>query len=81
MPGGSWKTGLLGYILIALDVLQFVGQAIEKQGIPTNFQGWIVTISGLAGGIGLIIAKDYDKSNAPQPTPVSVSVPPAPPGA
>ena len=78
MPGNSWKTGLLGYVLIALDVLQFVGQAIDQQGIPTNFQGWIVTISGLAGGIGLIIAKDFDKSNSPHATPVSATVPPAP---
>jgi hypothetical protein len=78
MPGNSWKTGLLGYVLIALDVLQFIGQAIEKQGIPSNFQGWIVTISGLAGGIGLIVAKDWDKSNAPVPTAVSNTVPPAP---
>jgi hypothetical protein len=78
MPGGSWKTGLLGYVLIALDVLQFIGQGIEKQGIPTNFQGWIVTISGLAGGIGLIVAKDWDKSNAPAPVAVAKTVPPVP---
>lgn len=77
MPGGSWKTGLLGYILIALDVLQFIGQALQEKGIPSGFQGWIVTISGLAGGIGLIVAKDYNKSNAPQPTAVATTVPPA----
>lgn len=75
MPGGSWKTGILGYVLIALDVLQFIGQALEKQGIPTSFQGWIITLSGLAGGIGLIIAKDFDKSNAPAPVAQANDVP------
>lgn len=81
MPGGSWKTALLGYVLIALDVLQFVGQSLEKQGIPTDFQGWIVTIGGLAGGIGLVVAKDFDKSNSRQPQATAVTVPPTPPGA
>lgn len=67
MPAGSWKTGILGYIVIALDVLQFIAQAVEKQGIPTSFQGWITTLGGLAGGIGLLVAKDFNVSNAPQP--------------
>ncbi len=75
MPGGSYKTSILGYLLIILDVLQFVGQAVEKQGIPTNFQGWIVTLSGLAGGIGLIVAKDWDKTNSSHPQAVAVTVP------
>lgn len=76
MPGGSYKTAILGYALIALDVIQFIGQALEKQGIPNTLQGWIVTLSGLAGGIGLILAKDFDKSNAPVPVAVANTVPP-----
>jgi hypothetical protein len=79
MPGGSWKTGLMGYLIIALDVIQFIAQAIEKQGMPTSLQGWIITLSGLAGGIGMIVAKDFDKSNSRQPVAESVTVPAKPP--
>lgn len=73
--GGSFKTSILGYLLIVLDVIQFIGQALETQGIPTDLKGWIVTLSGLAGGIGLIVAKDFDKSNSNNPQAVAVAVP------
>jgi len=76
MPGGSWKTAIMGYALIVLDVIQFIGQAVEKQGVPNTLQGWIVTLAGLAGGIGLVIAKDFDKSNAPAPVAEAKTTPP-----
>jgi hypothetical protein len=67
MHRGSWKTSVLGYIILALDLLKLVGDAIKAEGMPTDMNGWIVFGAGLATGIGLILSKDYDKSNAPVP--------------
>ena len=67
MPRGSWKTAVLGYIIVGLDLIKLIGDAVKAQGLPTDMNGWIVFVAGLATGIGLILSKDYDKSNAPLP--------------
>lgn len=67
MPGGSWKTAFVGYLIIALDVLNLIGEAVKKQGIPTDIQGWIVFAAGLATGVGLILAKDFNVTNSSKP--------------
>ena len=67
MPRGSWKTSVFGYIIVALDLLKLIGDAVKEQGTPKDMNGWIVFVAGLATGVGLIMSKDYDKSNAPRP--------------
>ena len=67
MPRGSWKTASLGYIILALDIMKLIGDAVKTGGIPADLNGWIIFVTGLATGIGLILSKDYDKSNAPLP--------------
>lgn len=67
MPGASYKTSIFGYIIIALDVLKLIGDAVKQGGVPTDMNGWIVFVAGLATGIGLILSKDYNISNAPRP--------------
>lgn len=68
MPGGSYKTAIVGYIIIALDLIKLVGDAIKADGMPTDLNGWIVFAAGLATGIGLILSKDYNVSNSPKPS-------------
>lgn len=67
MVGASWKTAFIGYVIIALDILNLIGEAVKQQGLPTDIQGWIVFAAGLATGIGLILAKDFNVSNSPRP--------------
>ena len=75
MPGGSWKTGLAGWIAIGVDLLGLIGKTIQEQGFPKDLNTWIVFGSVLAAGIGNIVSKDYDKSNAPVPTAEAKTVP------
>ena len=75
--GGSYKTTYFGAFLIALDLFKFIGDAVKTQGLPTSIDGWIVFASGIAAGLGLILAKDYNVSNAVHqqaPTVVPVSI-------
>ena len=67
MPGASWKTALVGYIMIAGGILSLVAEAIQKQGIPDTLIEWVVFGSLVSGGISSILAKDHDVSNSPTP--------------
>jgi hypothetical protein len=73
--GKSWITTLFGWIMIVGDLADLVNDTIISQGIPTSISGWIQFAVVLSGGIGLVFAKDYNKSNSPHPVPVSVAVP------
>lgn len=67
MPGASWKTALVGYIMIAGGILSLIAEAIQKQGIPDTIIEWVVFGSLVAGGISSVLAKDHDVSNSPVP--------------
>ena len=73
MPGRSWITGILGYAVI---VLTWINQIFVDQGIPKDTKEWITLFAGNIGGLIGIFAKDFNKSNAPTPTPKAVDVPP-----
>ena len=75
MPGGSWKSGLAGWVAIIADFFGLIAKTIEQHGIPTDASTWIVFGSILAAGIGNILSKDYDKSNADHPVAVAKEVP------
>jgi hypothetical protein len=65
----SWKTTLLGWIIIVGDLIGFVTKSIEDQGMPTTVAGWIPFIVGLAVGIMGIFSKDRDVTGLPKATP------------
>ena len=74
MPGGSWITSVLGYIVIALDL---INQAFVKQGIPQTFGEWITLAGGIVVGLIGIFSKDFNKSNASAPVSTANTVPPS----
>ncbi len=63
----SWMTTVLGIIVLIGDIGNLVTVSIEKQGIPTNATQWFYTLSGLATGVGLLVAKQFNVSNSPHP--------------
>ena len=73
--GQSWKTGLIGWIIIIGDVVKLIGDTATEQGVPTSLSGWLTFGLALATGIGLIFSKDYDKTNSQHPAAVAHVVP------
>lgn len=80
MLGASWKTALIGWLIIAGDGLKLLSDTLTEKGVPTDAGGWLGFGIALATGVGLILSKDYDKSNSthPQQTAVEVPKPPSP---
>lgn len=75
MLGSSWKTGLAGWIIVIGDIVKLIADVIQEQGLPTNMSGWIGFGIALATGIGLIMSKDYDKTNSQHPAAVAHTIP------
>jgi hypothetical protein len=75
MLGSSWKTGLTGWIIVIGDMVKLIADIITEQGLPKDVSGWIGFGIALATGIGLIMSKDYDKTNSQHPASVAVEVP------
>lgn len=69
--GASWMTTVVGYTVIVLTVAQ---QIITEQGLPTDTPGWVKFGGGIVTGVGIALAKDFNKSNAPNPEPVAEPV-------
>lgn len=74
MLGTSWKTSLMGWIIIVGDVLAFVIDVIQKQGLPDTIAEWFMFAMGLATGIAAILAKDRDVTGLPKAVPVILLV-------
>jgi len=73
MFGASWMTTVFGYAVIVLTVVQ---QAFIEHGLPEDVAGWIKFAGGIVTGVGIALAKDFNKSNAPKPEPVAQPVTP-----
>ena len=71
MLGSSWMTSAFGYLVIVLTVAQ---QVYSEHGIPEDVIGWLKFIGGLVTGVGIALAKDFNKSNAPAPEAVAQKV-------
>lgn len=71
--GSSWMTSLAGYAVIVLTVAQ---QVYTEHGLPEDVAGWIKFVGGIVVGVGIALAKDANKSNAPSPEPVATKVNP-----
>jgi hypothetical protein len=74
--GSSWMTTAVGYLVIVLTV---ANQVFSEQGLPVNVHEWIGFLGGIVTGVGIALAKDFNKSNSPHAQPVAVAVPAAPP--
>lgn len=72
--GPSWKTSLAGWTLIISGALGLIADIVVTQGIPKTLVEWLLFGSMLVGGIGKLVSKDSDVSNAPKPVaPIVVS--------
>lgn len=71
--GSSWMTTAVGYVVIVLTVAQ---QVFTEHGMPSDVAGWIKFVGGIVTGVGIALAKDFNKSNAPIPDPVATKVTP-----
>jgi hypothetical protein len=72
LGGSSPITGYLGSMIMALDV---INQVIVEQGPPHDLHGWIVFLGAFFTGLSIRLAKDANKSNAPNPTVVPTLTP------
>lgn len=61
----SWKTTLLGWIIIVGDIIAFVAKSVDEQGMPNTLAGWIPFMVGIAVGIMGIMSKDRDVTGLP----------------
>jgi NAD/NADP transhydrogenase beta subunit len=66
MANVSWKTTLIGWVVIVGDVVAFLQKTVTEQGLPSSLIEWITFGMALATGIGLILAKDRDVSGLPK---------------
>lgn len=71
---GSWMTTLAGWVVAVFAVVQ---QVLSEHPIPSTPQEWVSFIGLIITGIGITLAKDANKSNAPNPVaePVLVTKP------
>lgn len=74
MPGKSFITTILGYVVI---VLTWLNQVFVEQGVPQTGKAWVAFLTGNIGGLIGVFAKDFNQSNAPAPTAESKPVPPS----
>jgi len=73
MLGSSWMTSAVGYVVIVLTVAQ---QVFVEQGLPSSTDGWLKFAGGIVTGVGIALAKDFNKSNSSHPQPVAQVVNP-----
>lgn len=71
MFGSSWMTSAVGYLVIILTV---ANQVYVEQGLPTGVHEWITFAGGIVTGVGIALAKDYNKSNSKDPEVVAKTV-------
>lgn len=64
MFGSSWMTSAVGYLVIVLTVAH---QVYTEGGLPSGVDGWVVFGGKIMTGVGIALAKDFNKTNAPAP--------------
>jgi hypothetical protein len=65
----NWKTGVPGIIALVCASDQVV------RVLPDEIATYLLAVCGFAVAVGLIAAKDADRSNATNPSAVAVKVP------
>jgi len=71
--GASWMTTAVGYVVVLLTVAQ---QVFVEQGMPSTTEAWFKFAGGIVTGVGIALAKDFNKSNSSHPQPVAQAVNP-----
>ena len=69
MLGTSWKTSLMGWLLIGGDVIAFISKTLEAQALPNTLFEWVGFGMAMVTGIGMILAKDRDVTGLPKVVP------------
>ncbi len=67
MLGASWRTDLVGWIMLAGAVMGIIADIIATQGMPKTIPEYVLFASMVLAGIGHILAKDGKVSNAENP--------------
>ena len=65
--GASWLTTLFGSGAIVGALIQLVMMTIEDNGLPHDASTWMSFATKIVVGVGLILSKSYNVSNAPEP--------------
>ena len=71
----SWKTTLFGWIVIVGDIVKLIADTASEKGVPTDIGGWATFGLAMATGVGLIMSKDYDKTNSQHPAAMASTAP------
>lgn len=69
--GSNWMTTTAGLVVIIFTVAQ---QLLAENPIPATKAEWAAFLGKLAVGVMGLVAKDFNKTNAPNPLPASQPV-------
>ncbi|MFO0773697.1 MAG: hypothetical protein U0172_03415 [Nitrospiraceae bacterium] len=69
--GSNWMTTAAGLVVIIFTVAQ---QLLAQNPIPSTKQEWAAFLGNVAVGVMGLVAKDFNKTNAPNPLPSSQPV-------
>ena len=60
-PGKSWKTTVAGIAAIVAAIALAVAHQFDAD--PTTVADWSAVIAALTAGVGLVLARDNDKTS------------------
>lgn len=69
---GSWKTSLLGALALMCSGSELIGL------LPEKYKGTMTGVCMILVSLGVIAAKDFNKTNAAAALPTTQTVPPSP---
>lgn len=73
--GASWLTTLFGAGAILGAIIQLIMLTIEDNGMPHDASTWANFATKIIVGVGLILSKSFNVSNAPAPAAATVVSP------
>ena len=68
----SSMTTTVGIVAIVGTIMQLISGTIEEGGMPHDPSTWLSFATKIIVGVGLILAKDWNVSNAPAPAAATV---------
>lgn len=68
----SSATTVIGIVAIVGTIMQLISATIEEGGMPHDPSTWLSFATKIVVGAGLILAKDFNVSNAPAPAAATV---------
>lgn len=70
--GKSWMNTVLGIVVLIGNLGNFIDAAITQHGVPATWHEWLIFLIANATGIGLIVSKQFNVSNSPDPVAATV---------